>query len=341
MRSCPHCGQPASADAVLCSNCGNALPPPPPPGLSEQHTLVQPTVTGVVPPPPPYVTPTVVQPTYVAPTQIQPGQPPSPFVITLPSSEPPPRKRGSGVLLGMLLGFTIIAAVVVIALKLTDKKGAGSATPTSSALTTAASSAPPTTVEVPVTVIATVLLPAATTPLTTSTPQITPAVTTPAAVTTVPPLAGPGIPLVLRDPMSSGVSYADVSGSFALAQQLADALAADDWNLARQLEPAKSRFTDAQFNGYKGLDRASLILVDSRPEGDGYLNLVVSVANEQNGSQTTLYCLEWSASTATGFVTQHTGVVGKLIKLNGMVLPDAVVGDPSLLDLVMSRCVWR
>ena len=177
---------------------------------------------------------------------------------------------------------------------------------------------------------------------TTNAPVIAEATTAPpiAVQPTVPPVAGPGVSQVLRDPMSDGVPFAAVAGSFSLAQQLADALAADDWNTARQLEPAKAGFTDAQYAGYKGLDRASLILVDARPEGDGYRNLVVSVANENDGTKTSLFCLEWSASAATGFVVQHTGVVGKLTTLNSLVSSDAVVSDPTLLGLVMRKCVW-
>lgn len=336
-RSCQHCGLPAANDqAMLCSACGDALPPPLPPSPFDQ-TLTPPiTVTGEVPAT--LAPPTVVQPTYVHPTQQMPH---TPLVITVPQAPPAagPR-RGSGVVIGMILGFAVIGALVVIGVKVLEKRSDDNAAPgvPASAVSTtnepAATTAVPTASVVPVvestgesTTIALVIAE------TTTAAQVAPEPTVLLA-------AGPGVSQVLRDPMSDGVPYADVTGSFALAQQLADALAADDWNRARQLEPAKAGFTDAQYAGYKGLDRASLILVDARPEGDGYRNLVVSVANENDGAQTSLFCLEWSASTATGFVVQHTGVVGKLTTLDGLISSDAVVNDPTLLDLVMRKCVW-
>jgi hypothetical protein len=121
---------------------------------------------------------------------------------------------------------------------------------------------------------------------------------------------------------------------------LADALAAEDWDLVRSLEPAKAGFTDGDFAGYKGLDRASLILVDARPERVGYRHLIVSVANEGNGKQTSLFCLEWSASADTGSVVEHAGV-GKLTTLDGTVSSETVVKDPSLIDLITRKCVWN
>jgi hypothetical protein len=140
--------------------------------------------------------------------------------------------------------------------------------------------------------------------------------------------------------LPSGVAPAEVEESFALTQQLADALAADDWDLVRRLEPAKAGLPDSAFGGYRGLDRASLILLDARPQGNGYRHLVVSVANEGNGAQTSLYCLEWSASPETGSVVEHGGVIGKLATLDGTVSPETVVGDRSLVDLMTRRCVW-
>jgi hypothetical protein len=140
--------------------------------------------------------------------------------------------------------------------------------------------------------------------------------------------------------LPTGLPFADVSRSFAIAQQLADAFAADDWNTVRSLEPAKREFPDSAFGGYRGLDRASLILVDARPHGDGYRLLIVSVANENNGAQTSLYCLEWSANAATKSVVEHGGVVGKLTTLHGTLSAESVVNDPTLAELVTRRCVW-
>ena len=145
---------------------------------------------------------------------------------------------------------------------------------------------------------------------------------------------------MLRDPLPSGIAVTEVDESFALTQQLADALAADDWDRVRRLEPAKAEFPDSAFGGYIGLDRASLILLDARPQGGGYRHLLVSVANEGNGAQTSLYCLEWSADPGTGSVVEHGGAVGKLSTLDGTVSSQDVLADRSLVDLMTRRCVW-
>ena len=92
--------------------------------------------------------------------------------------------------------------------------------------------------------------------------------------------------------------------------------------------------------GYAGLDRASLILVDARRQRDGYRQLLVSVANERNGAQTSLYCLQWSANTKKGSVVEQ-GSIGKLTTVRGTVSSETVVNDPAMVDLITSRCVWR
>jgi hypothetical protein len=357
-RFCQHCGLPADDQAMLCTSCGNALPPPlpgaPDPPPPDPRTMMQPTVapptlvqpTMISEIPATLAPPTIIQPTFVQPTQHM-AHPP--VVISVPPTVPPSGgRRGSGVVIGLLLGFLVIGAIVVVGVKLLDKKSGNNA---STAVGTVAP-APSATAVVATTLPTPTPTPLATTPaiavaptvvVETTVPVVVAATTAATAATpvpTTPPVAGPGVSQVLRDPMSDGVPFADVSSSFQLAQQLADALAADDWDRARQLEPAKRGFTDAQYAGYKGLDRASLILVDARPEGDGYRNLVVSVANENNGTRTTLFCLEWSASAATGAVVQHSGVVGKLTTLDGLVSSATVVSDPDLLNLVMSKCVW-
>ena len=203
------------------------------------------------------------------------------------------------------------------------------ATPTTAAPTTAApSTAVPSTV------------PAPTTPTVTPSPTVTTVVAS-EPPTEAGPAAGPGTPQVLSDPLPSGVPFVDAAPSFALEQQVADGLAQDDWDVVRSLEPAKSKFSDNAFAaGYTGLDRASLILVDARPFRDGYRHLVVSVANERNGAQTSLYCLQWSASTVSNSVVEHGGI-GRLATVRGNVSSETVVNDPTLVDLITRRCVWR
>jgi hypothetical protein len=222
---------------------------------------------------------------------------------------------------------------------------ASTASPTTIAIATVAVPTEPSTLAP-----STVAPPA--TPSTSPPSTIAPSTDAPAAIpnTTIvaaePPVpaaesaAGAGTSQVLRDPLPSGIPFAEVDESFALTQQLADALAAENWDLVRRLEPAKAGFPDSAFGGYRGLDQASLILLDARPQGDGYRHLLVSVANEGNGAQTSLYCLEWSANPETMSVVEHGGVVGKLATLDGTVSSETAVHDRSLVDLMTRRCVW-
>ena len=63
--------------------------------------------------------------------------------------------------------------------------------------------------------------------------------------------------------------------SLTIAQRLADALANGDWNAARQLDADKASSPDASFDaGYGQLDRASLMLLDAKPEGAGHRHFI-------------------------------------------------------------------
>jgi hypothetical protein len=127
----------------------------------------------------------------------------------------------------------------------------------------------------------------------------------------------------------------------ALAQQLADALANDDWTTARRIDADKANSSDSQYAaGYGALDRASLMLLDARPEGGGQRLLVVSVANEQGGIQTSLYCLEWSVDAAAGTVRQHGGVVGQIARVASALSPEGVRHDASLDTTARTKCHW-
>ena len=131
-----------------------------------------------------------------------------------------------------------------------------------------------------------------------------------------------------------------MQGSHGLAQQLADALALEQWGTARALSPALAGSSDATLAaGYGGLDRASLLLVDSRPEGDGYRLLIVSVANELGCSRTSLYCFEWTAQPGPGTVRQGGGV-GRIAQVSGGLSPEDVRGDPNLGATIRNDCVW-
>ncbi len=152
------------------------------------------------------------------------------------------------------------------------------------------------------------------------------------------PTGRPGSPQVMSDPLPSGLAFAAVQPSFLLAQQLADSLASADWSAARALDPSTASLSDEAFvDGYGGLDRASLLLIDARPSGAGHEMLVVSVAVELDGSQTSLYCLTWIADPSAGTVDQGGG--SKLTTLTGNVSPEAIRSDPAALGEV-GRCVW-
>jgi hypothetical protein len=141
------------------------------------------------------------------------------------------------------------------------------------------------------------------------------------------------------DPLPSGPTYVAVQPSFTLAQQLADALALADWASARTLDTSTAAMSDSAFvDGYGGLDRASLLLMDARPVGIGFEMLVVSVAVEFDGTQTSLYCLSWTADPGSGTVDQAGG--SKLTTLQGTVSPEAIRNDQVLLSEV-SRCTWN
>ena len=320
---------------------GDALPPP----------LL--TASAAQAPPLP---PTPVQNVYVSET-LPTSEMPAVIDFPLGDAESSSTKLGLGVVIGTLFIFAVVGLLIFMGVRALGNRLAPKAsseatlTPTASTTPLPATSAPPvslaTVPTVGVTIAPTTIAPTTIAPTaiasTTSALSTIPHTTVAAPevpVSTARPVSGPGISQVLRDPMSNGVPFVDVSASFALAQQLADTLASDDWDRVRSLEPAKAQFADSQFGGYKGLDRASLILVDARPQGDGYRNLIVSVANEGNGTRTSLFCLEWSASPATGSVVEHSGVVGKLTTLDGTVSSETVVNDPALSDLMKRKCVW-
>ncbi|MEQ1702325.1 MAG: hypothetical protein ABMA25_19620, partial [Ilumatobacteraceae bacterium] len=157
----------------------------------------------------------------------------------------------------------------------------------------------------------------------------------------VPPLGGAGSTQVLSEPTPSGIPYSTYASSLAIAQQLGDALANDDWATARRLEPDKAGVSDAQYRtGYDGLDRVSLVLVDVRPEGPGYRLLVVSVANERAGARTSLYCLEWTVDPVAGTVVQHNGVVGRIARVDRAISPEEARLDGVLDSAMRTQCVW-
>jgi len=329
-------------------------------------TVEQSAVTTVVPEPLP---PIVVHDADLWDTKPIPNVAPT---IDFPVDDLPPSRRNFGA--GAALSFIVAIILLIVAFLLITRRldvpissdatlppvSASQATsqPTVTIAPSTTAALPPPTVAsttAVVTTVAPVTTAVATTALattvveTTVVPSTPPPTSVPATSppTTVPPsapapaIAGPGTPQVLSDPLPSGTSAGDAGRSLALAQRLADALASGDWDVVRSIEPAKARLSDEQLAaGYAGLDRASLILVDARRQRDGYRQLLVSVANERNGAQTSLYCLQWSANTKKGSVVEQ-GSIGKLTTVRGTVSSGTVVNDPAMVDLISSRCVWR
>ena len=368
---CPWCRTAEQADGRTCLNCGRTVGPP-----SSSTPSTTPTPEGAAlpaaqttswpPPPPPPPVPSiavVVDPAVVArrrrvlqeqaaQTELGPSRPLN--------------------LLGWVGVAAVFIAILAIVLTTRDSDGgrASETLPSVSSgppVTTVAqlppvvtaapaiTTVPPQVTSAPVTAFPTV--PATTTPAPTAPPVTSPATTAPAAtapVTQPPPTSpatsapapvpqsGPGSPQVLNDPLPSGATAQAASRSFAVAQRLADALAGEDWDTAREIDVDARQSSDELFEaGYRGLDRASLMLLDAVPEDDGYRLLVVSVANELGGAQTSLYCLEWTANAEDGTVDQHAGTVGLLARVSEVISPEAVRNDPALDRTIRDDCHWR
>jgi hypothetical protein len=372
---CPWCRTADQTDGSTCLNCGRTVGSPsssspsatPPPEVAAGGPA-QATSWPPPPPPPPPQAPSiavVVDPTVVArrrrvlqeraaQTEVGPSRP-----LTM---------------LGWVGVAVVFAAIFAIVLTTRDSDGgrASETLPSVSSgppVTTVAqvppvvtaapviTTVPPLVTSAPVTVFPTV--PATTTPAPTAPPVTSPATTAPAATapvtqpptpstspaTSAPapvPQSGPGSPQVLNDPLPSGATAQAVGPAFALAQRLADALANEQWDTARSIDVDARGSSDQAFEtGYGGLDRASLMLLDAVPEDGGYRLLVVSVANELGGAQTSLYCLEWTANTEDGTVDQHSGTVGLLARVSEVISPEAVRNDPALDRTVRDDCHWR
>ncbi len=99
-----------------------------------------------------------------------------------------------------------------------------------------------------------------------------------------------------------------------LAQHLASAFAAGDWDLARRLEPARADFTDAQFEeGWGTLDVSTLVpLRVSDRGGLRYRWRLGLVAHETVAGQrvTKLFCVTWDSDVDRGTVVE-TGLDGR------------------------------
>jgi len=257
-------------------------------------------------------------------------------------------------MIGLLAGLALLVAclgMLITVLRSDDEPDAIVDAPTTTgAVTTAAPTTTPTT-EPPPTAAPTTAVPtsaATTAPQTTAAPTAVPITAAPttaapatAAPTTAPRSSAPSTTAavadgVLQDPLPSGLTGAEVGSSLAAAQQLADALASGDWDTARRLNPALSDLSDAEFeDGYGGLDRAALLLVDATPAGDGHDLVAVLVANELAGVRTSFYCVVSNVS-GEGTVRQRSADL--VHRVPGTMAIDEVRQDPATLRLIRERC---
>ena len=106
-----------------------------------------------------------------------------------------------------------------------------------------------------------------------------------------------------------------------------------------QLDPGLGTVNDEELeDGYGSLDRATLLLVDARRQGDNDELLFVLVANERAGAQTTLYCAQSTVS-STGFVQPRSAtVLQRSSGTNGLA---DVQANLAVVDLIRDQCDWR
>jgi hypothetical protein len=96
----------------------------------------------------------------------------------------------------------------------------------------------------------------------------------------------------------------------ALAQELADAFADEDWSAVRRISPTNP-YSDAELaEGYAGLDAVTLFLGGTRSDDSDTVDLyLLQVAHETRpaGLQTSLYCVRWNYHITKTTISQETG----------------------------------
>jgi hypothetical protein len=96
----------------------------------------------------------------------------------------------------------------------------------------------------------------------------------------------------------------------ALAQELADALANEDWSAVRRISPTNPYSDTELAEGYAGLDAVTLFLGGTRSDDSDTVDLyLLQVAHETRpaGLQTSLYCVRWSYHIPDTTISQETG----------------------------------
>jgi hypothetical protein len=122
---------------------------------------------------------------------------------------------------------------------------------------------------------------------------------------------------------------AEGTKAYALAAELATSLARGDWARARQLEPAKAGFSDAEYvAAYGDLVDSTPVVVAATDGTPVRLRLgLVAVQTTSAGEQTTLYCVTWTADPQSSQVTQVAGESSQVRVAAGRIDPLAVVDE--------------
>jgi len=108
-----------------------------------------------------------------------------------------------------------------------------------------------------------------------------------------------------------------------VAQELADALASEDWPTVRRISPTNP-YSDAELTaGYAGLDDSTLVLASTESiDSDTVVLYLMQVAHETRpeGRQTSVYCNRWDYHPNTQTIEQ---TAGELLSQRDGVIPAA------------------
>ena len=121
-------------------------------------------------------------------------------------------------------------------------------------------------------------------------------------------------------------TLAPILAAFDVAQQLATAYADGEWQRAREISPLPD-YSDAELEvGYADLETSTLLLGEVVGGADLIQMWLLMVAHENasDGRRTSLYCVNWNYSPATGMIEK---VSGELLERKPGFVPSADVED--------------
>lgn len=191
--------------------------------------------------------------------------------------------------------------------------------------------------------------PTSTLPSTTivETPTVVPAsVFSPPTVPAALVLAGAGVAYSVADPLPSGLSLAEVQPALLVAQNVADLLASDQWDTARQFlfyldGDTKSPTVEALVGQWGASDRLSLVLLDARKDvaGAGYNLLVGTIANLNDGS-TSVLCEHLYAEADADPAVVDLGNDTVVTQGDAAFVPEQLLNAPDRIVQLQASCVW-